>query len=140
MRRRIVAVAVASGVLLPCAPLVAHHSFSAEFDATKPVTSRGTVTKMAWVNPHTWIYIDVRTSEGAIAKWEIEGGAPNALFRRGFTKDSLPAGSEIIVGGYQAKDGANRANGRDIVFADGRRLFMGSSGNGAPGDPDPQGK
>jgi hypothetical protein len=116
------------------APLVAHHAFSAEFDARKPVKLEGTVSKMQWINPHAWIHVDVKRPDGKMETWMIEGGTPNTLFRRGFTKDSLKTGTKIVVEGYRAKDGSMRANGRDITFADGKKLFMGSSGTGAPGD------
>ena len=119
-------------VVAAAVPVVAHHSFAAEFDAKKPVKLRGTVTKMEWINPHSWIHIDVKTPDGKVEKWMVEGGAPNALLRRGWTKASLPPGTEILVEGFQAKDGANRANGRDITFPDGKKLFVGSSGTGAP--------
>ena len=117
-------------VALAAAPVVAHHAFSAEFDADRPVKLTGMVTRVEWINPHAWIHI--KTAEGDT--WMIEGGTPNTLFRRGFTKDSLQAGTEIVVDGYQAKDGTNKANGRDLTFLDGRKLFMGSSGTGAPRD------
>ena len=132
---RIRLLSVATGAVLATTgalPTLAHHSFSAEFDADKPVTLEGTVTKMEWINPHSWIHLEVTTESGEVQTWMIEGGAPNALLRRGWNRNSLPAGTEIIVQGFQAKDGALRANGRDITFADGRKLFVGSSGIGAP--------
>ena len=134
MRSRLFAV-VAGAVFVVAAaavPVIAHHSFAAEFDAKKPVKLQGTVTKMEWINPHSWIHIDVKTPDGKVERWMVEGGAPNALLRRGWNKNSLPEGTEIIVEGFQAKDGSNRANGRDITFPDGKKLFVGSSGIGAP--------
>jgi hypothetical protein len=116
------------------APAPAHHAFAAEFDAKKPIKLRGTIAKMEWINPHTWIHIDVKRPNGKVERWMIEGGPPNALYRRGFTRDSLPLGIEIVVEGFQAKDGSMRGNGRDLTFADGRKLFLGSSGTGAPLD------
>ena len=116
------------------ATAVAHHAFAAEFDATKPVSLQGVVTKMEWINPHSWIHLDVKNADGTVTKWMIEGGTPNTLVRRGFTKESLKAGTEIRVEGFRAKNGANRANGRDLVLPDGKRLFLGSSGTGAPSD------
>jgi hypothetical protein len=113
---------------------LAHHAFSSEFDGNRPVTLRGKVVKMAWVNPHSWITMEVTRQDGKMETWDVEAGAPNALFRRGFRKDSLPPGIEIVIEGYRAKSGKNMANGRDITFADGRKLFMGSSGTGAPYD------
>ena len=120
------------GLLLAAVPVLAHHSFAAEFDAKKPVKLSGTVTKMEWINPHAWIYIDVKNTDGTVTNWMVEAGAPNALLRRGWTKNSLLPGTEIVIEGYQAKDGANRANGRDITFKDGKKLFVGSQGTGAP--------
>lgn len=117
--------------------LPAHHAFAAEFDAKKPVKLRGVVSMVEWINPHAWIHIEVKLPDGKVENWMIEGGTPNTLFRRGVNKNSLPVGTEIIVDGYQAKDGTLKANGRDITFPDGRKLFIGSTGTGAPGDPQP---
>jgi len=122
------------GLVLGAATALAHHAFSAEFDASKPVKLRGKVTKVEWINPHAWIHIDVEDSDGKVITWMVEAGTPNTLFRRGFSKNSLPLGTEIVVDGYQAKDGSNRANGRDLTFPDGRKLFIGTPGTGAPYD------
>src|SRR5688572_3339330 len=132
-RLRVVLVTVA--VALSVSPsLRAHHSFAAEFDGNQPVTLKGTVVQMDWVNPHTWIHLDVKSPDGTLTRWMIEGGTPNTLVRRGFTKKSLEAGTEVTIHGYRAKNGANRANGADMILPDGKRLFMGSSGTGAPTD------
>tara|TARA_B100000949_G_C14216561_1_gene422606 strand:+ start:587 stop:1048 length:462 start_codon:yes stop_codon:yes gene_type:complete len=113
-------------------PVAAHHAFAAEFDADRPVEFSGTVTKVEWINPHVWIHIDVTRDDGTMEDWAFEAGTPNVLFRRGFTRNSLLPGTDVQVDGYQAKDGTNRANGRDVTFADGTKLFLGSSGTGAP--------
>ena len=135
MRLKLAAcVASTAGLFLAVVPALAHHSFSAEFDANNPIRLEGTVAKMEWVNPHAWIYVDVRKPDGSIEHWKIEGGTPNALFRRGFTKDSLKVGTAIVVNGYRAKDGTLKGNGRDLTLPDGRKLFLGSSGTGAPTD------
>jgi len=112
--------------------LVAHHSFAEEFDAKQPVLFKGTVTKMEWINPHVWIHMNVTQPNGKTEAWMVEGGAPTVLFRRGFSKTSLQAGTQIVVDGYRAKDGTNKMNAREITFADGRKLFAGSDGTGAP--------
>src|SRR5215470_352769 len=120
------------------APLLAHHAFAAEFDAKKPVHFTGTVTKMEWVNPHVWLHLDVKKPDGSVENWAFEAGTPSVLFRRGFTKNSLLPGTEVVVDGYRAKDGSRRANGRDLTLPDGRTLFLGSSGTGAPYELQPQ--
>ena len=134
MRTKLSVLIASAALLAAAAPVLAHHSFAAEFDAKKPVKLQGTVTKMEWINPHTWIHIDVKKPNGTVERWMIEGGPPNALSRRGFTQASLPVGAEIVVEGFQAKDGSLRGNGRDLTLADGRKLFVGSSGTGAPRD------
>lgn len=134
MRTKQAVVISGLGLLLVLAtvPVWAHHAFSAEFDANKPVSFNATVARMQWINPHVWIHVDVKQPDGSVERWAIEAGAPNVLFRRGFTKQSLLPGNEVVVDGYQAKDGSKRANGRDLKFPDGRTLFLGSSGIGAP--------
>jgi len=114
------------------ASVTAHHAFAAEFDANRPVVLQGTVTRMLWVNPHSWIHMDVVRPDGTVEKWMIEGGTPNTLLRRGLRQSDLPPGTKIKVEGYRAKDGGLRANGRNITLPDGRALFLGSAGTGAP--------
>jgi len=133
MRTKLTIVLASAGLFLAAAPLRAHHSFAAEFDVHRPIKMRGTVTRLDWINPHSWIYIDVKGPDGKIMSWMIEGGSPNALLRLGFTKDALPVGSEILVEGFQAKDGSNRGVGQSVSFADGRKLFLGGSAPGANG-------
>ena len=119
-------VAVGGVVLLfaVTVPTWAHHAFSAEFDAAQPVQLRGTIARVEFINPHSWFHIDVSEEDGTVTRWMIEAGTPNALFRRGVTQNSLPVGTEILVDGYRALDGSNRANGRDITFPDGRKIFL----------------
>ena len=125
-------IACAALLVATAAPLIAHHSFAAEFDADKPVKIKGKVVKVEWTNPHTWIHIEVPSREGKAEVWAVEGAAPNALIRRGWSKNSLPYGIEITVDGFQAKDGSYRANAREVTFPDGTRLSVGSTGTGAP--------
>ena len=135
MTKRVIrAFVLAAGCMLAAAPLSAHHSFAAEFDADKPIKLRGKVTKVEFINPHSWIHIDVTGADGKVVNWGVEGGSPNALLRLGFTRSSLPVGTEIWVDGYQARDSSNRAVGKDLTFADGRRLFLGGSAPGASGE------
>ena len=131
--RTLFILALALTTVIPLAPpALAHHTFAAEYDADKPVTLTGSVTKMAWINPHSWIYINVKKADGAVENWAIEAGPPGTLVRAGFTKESLAAKTVFKINGYRAKDGALRANGRDITLPDGRLLFVGGSSPGAP--------
>jgi len=132
MRINLVILLAGLSIAIAAVPVSGHHAFAAEFDANNPIKMSGTVTKMEWINPHTWIHIDVTQPDGSVEPWMIEGGPPNALYRRGFTRDSLPIGIEILVEGFRAKDGSRRGNGTDLTFPDGRKLFLGSSGTGAP--------
>ena len=132
MRIKLAVLIAAAGLLLAAVPVWAHHAFGAEFDDKKPVKLQGKVTKVEWINPHSWITIDAKSADGKVVSWMIEAAAPNALLRRGWTKESLPIGTEIIADGFQAKDGQNRANGSVITFLDGKKLFVGSSNTGAP--------
>jgi hypothetical protein len=142
MHTRLLLVA-AAGVLFvwTVAPLGAHHAFGEEFDVNRPLLLKGKVVKVEWVNPHAWVHLEVSECGGVLQEqtckgqvWMVEGGTPNTLLRRGLSKNSLPPGTEIVVDGYQSKDRSNRANGRDMTFPDGRKVFMGSSGTGAPLD------
>jgi hypothetical protein len=142
MRIKLAVVTAVFGLLVTggAAPLSAHHAFAAEFDAKKPVKFEGTVTKMQWTNPHVWLHVDVKKPDGTVENWAFEAGTPNVLFRRGFTKNSVLPGTKIVVDGYQSKDGSRRANGRDITFSDGRKMFLGSTGTGAPYELPPGGQ
>jgi hypothetical protein len=134
MKTRVSIAIVAAGILLSTVSGMAHHSFAAEFDSNKPITLRGKLTRMDWINPHGWIYMDVAGKDGKVVNWGIEAGAPNALLRRGLRKTDFPAGIEIVVTGFLAKNGTPTANGRTVTLPDGREFFAGSSGNGAPED------
>jgi hypothetical protein len=150
MRTKFLTLAMAAVLMAAAAPaLIAHHAFGAEFDANRPVLLKGKVTKLEWVNPHAWIHMVVTCTgetpkpgdpvcigkaKGDSEEWMVEGGTPNTLLRRGITRDSLTIGTEIVVDGYQSKDHSARANGRDVTYPDGRKLFLGSSGTGAPKD------
>lgn len=132
---RFIICAIGAALALAAAPAAAHHAFGGEFDANRPVLLKGPIVKVEWVNPHTWIHMEVKRPDGTSEVWMIEGGSPNSLLRLGITKNSLPIGTEIVVDGYQARDHSlKRANGRNITYPDGRKLFFGSSGTGAPRD------
>jgi hypothetical protein len=127
MRNLLYALALVAGSAITIMPALAHHSFAAEFDMEQPIKLRGTVTEVEFMNPHSWIHIDVKKDDGTIESWAIEGGTPNTLFRMGINQNSLKVGTEIIVDGYRSRDGANRANGRDVTLPDGRKVFLGGS-------------
>lgn len=132
MRNTRAVACAAMAMLMAAASVSAHHAFTAEFDGNKPVTLRGTVSRVEWINPHSWVHVDVKEADGKVTTWKIECGAPNQLLRRGWNKNSIPVGAQVVVEGYRAKNGSNTANAKDIVTPDGKRFFVGSSGTGAP--------
>lgn len=131
MRTRLTVAMAGVGMLLAAGPVLAHHAFAAEFDIKQEVTLHGTVTKMEWTNPHSWIRMNVKGADGTVTEWAIECGPPNNLLRQGFSKITVPAGTELVVQGYRAKNGSSMANGRDVTFTDGRKVFVGSATAGA---------
>jgi hypothetical protein len=132
MRTKFTLAIAGAGLLLTVVPAWAHHAFAAEFDAKHPVHLVGVVTKVELINPHSWIHVDAKNEDGSVTSWMVEAGSPNILLRRGFTKATIAPGTPVVVEGYQSKDGSNRANGRDITLPDGKKLFLGSTGTGAP--------
>src|SRR5580658_2966862 len=134
MRAKAAVLIAAAAMTLSAIPAWAHHAFAAEFDAKKPVHLEGVVTKVELINPHAWIHVDAKNEDGTVTSWMIEAGSPNVLLRRGFTKQSVAPGTQVVVDGYQSKDGSNRANGRDITLPNGQKLFLGSGNTGAPDD------
>ena len=134
------ALGAAALIVASVVPIYAHHAFGAEFDPNRPLVLKGPVVRVEWVNPHTWIHLEVTTDSGDKEVWMVEGGTPNSLLRRGLKRDTIKIGQIIVVDGYQAKDRSNRANGRDVTFEDGRKFFLGSSGTGAPYDQERRGQ
>jgi hypothetical protein len=132
MKKKVAVLAVGAGLAVGAIPAWAHHAFAAEFDAKKPLHFEGTVTKVELINPHAWIHVDVKGTDGTVTNWMVEAGSPNVLLRRGFTKQSVAPGTAVVIDGYQSKDGSARMNGRDITLPGGQKLFLGSQGTGAP--------
>lgn len=135
MRIGLVLVVAGMALVAAAVPAWSHHAFASEFDAKKPVKFTGTVTKMEWINPHAWMHVAVKKPDGSVENWMIEAGSPNNLFRRGIDKNTVRVGMQVVVDGYQARDGSRRANGRDVTLPEGRKLFLGSQGTpGGPGE------
>ena len=132
MRAKQAVLAVGIGLLAAALPLVAHHSFAAEFDATKSVALQGAVTKLDWMNPHIWIYLDTKDDSGAVAHWQCEGGPPNTLTRNGWSRDSLKVGDQVTIEGFRSKDGSNTCNARSVKLPSGKSVFAGSAEDGGP--------
>jgi hypothetical protein len=140
MKRKLAIAAGCTGLLMTAVPAWAHHAFAAEFDAKRPVHLEGILTEVELINPHSWIHVDVKQADGTMVNWMVEAGSPNVLLRRGFNKNTIAKGTPVVVEGYQSKDGSNRANGRDITLPNGQKLFLGSTGTGAPYDPEKKDK
>jgi len=138
MRTRLFAILIGLGVVAAATPVRGHHSFAAEYDVNAPIKLRGTVAKMDWINPHSWIHLDVKRPDGTVERWEIEAGPPSGLIRRGFTKASVPAGIEVLIEGYRARDGSLHGNAQYITLPDGRNLFAGAPGSPGADKPQPQ--
>jgi Family of unknown function (DUF6152) len=134
MTKSLAVLALGFGSLATAVPALAHHSFAAEFDDKAPVTLKGQVTKIEWLNPHIWMYVDVKDASGKTANWALEGGPPNTLFRQGWRKDSLKPGDIVTVEGWRAKDGSSIANMRTVTNAEGKKMFAGSSNESSPGE------
>lgn len=130
--RKVLTIGLTGALFAAAGSAAAHHAFSAEFDANQPITLRGKVTRVEWINPHAWLHIDVEGEDGSVESWRIEAGSPNTLVRRGMTRDSIPTGTDVVVFGYRHRNGSNAANGRDVTLPDGSKLFLGSPRTGAP--------
>ena len=137
MRRNLLAVTSLAGILLAAVPVLAHHSFAAEYDSSKPIKFQGKVTKVEWMNPHVYFYVDAKDDKGKDVNYAVETGAPNGLYRQGWRKDSLKVGDTVSIDGFRAKDGSNTVNARNVTLPDGRKVFAGSADDGGPAAKNP---